>query len=199
MWTGWVGNDGAAGGPVITNAEAGYDWSTYPERLERNGISWKINQDIGVGLTAEGFWGWTGDQPYIGNYGDNSLLYFHQYQNAQPGTPLADRAKVGTNIATQGSRFDMFRADVQSGNLPQVSWIVAPEALSEHPNWAADFGAWYVSQFIDILASNPDVWSNTVFLLNYDEEGGFFDHVVPPTPAPSADLGGSTVDIVNEI
>ncbi len=38
MWTGWVGNDGAAGGPVITNAEAGYDWSTYPERLERAGI-----------------------------------------------------------------------------------------------------------------------------------------------------------------
>jgi phospholipase C len=199
MWTGWVGNDGAAGGPVITNAEAGYDWSTYPERLERAGISWKVYQDIGVGLTAEGSWGWTGDQPYIGNYGDNSLLYFHQYQNALPGNPLADKAKVGTNIAKQGTLFDMFRADVQSGNLPQVSWIVAPEALSEHPNWAADFGAWYVSQFIDILASNPDVWSKTVLFLMYDEEGGFFDHMVPPTPAPSADLGASTVDIVNEI
>jgi phospholipase C len=59
MWTGWAGNDGAAGGPVITNAEAGYDWSTYPERLERAGISWKIYQDIGVGLNAAGFWGWT--------------------------------------------------------------------------------------------------------------------------------------------
>jgi phospholipase C len=199
LWTGWVGNDGAAGGPVITNAEAGYDWSTYPERLERAGISWKVYQDIGVGLTAEGSWGWTGDQPYIGNYGDNSLLYFHQYQNAMPGNPLADKAKVGTNIANQGTMFDMFRADVQSGNLPQVSWIVAPEAYSEHPNWAADFGAWYVSQFVDILASNPDVWSKTVLFLNYDEEGGFFDHMVPPTPAPSADFGGSTVDIVNGI
>ena len=89
MWTGWVGNDGAGGGPVITNAEAGYDWSTYPERLQRAGISWKVYQDIGVGLDAAGFWGWTGD-PYIGNYGDNSLLYFHQYQNAMPGSPLAD-------------------------------------------------------------------------------------------------------------
>jgi phospholipase C len=47
MWTGWVGNDGSGGGPVITNAEAGYDWSTYPERLERAGISWKVYQDIG--------------------------------------------------------------------------------------------------------------------------------------------------------
>jgi len=72
MWTGWVGNDGAGGGPVITNAEAGYDWSTYPERLERAGISWKVYQDVGVGLDAAGFWGWT-DDPYIGNYGDNSL------------------------------------------------------------------------------------------------------------------------------
>src|SRR5215813_2360939 len=47
MWTGWLGNDGQGGGPVINNAELGYDWSTYPERLERNGVSWKIYQDIG--------------------------------------------------------------------------------------------------------------------------------------------------------
>ena len=61
MWTGWVGNDGRGGGPVINNAEAGYDWSTYPERLERAGISWKIYQDSGVELDAAGFWGWTDD------------------------------------------------------------------------------------------------------------------------------------------
>jgi hypothetical protein len=42
MWTGWVGNDGSGGGPVIDNAEAGYGWSTFPERLESAGISWKI-------------------------------------------------------------------------------------------------------------------------------------------------------------
>src|SRR5262245_32879702 len=58
MWTGWVGNDGNAGGPVITNAELGYDWSTYPERLQRAGITWKIYQDVGDGLTGDGFWGW---------------------------------------------------------------------------------------------------------------------------------------------
>jgi hypothetical protein len=86
-----------------------------------------IYQDIGVGLDAAGFWGWT-DNPYIGNYGDNSLLYFHQYQN-----------------------------------------------------------------------SNPEVWSKTVFLINFDEEGGFFDHMVPPTPPRSREEGISTVDITNEI
>ena len=59
MWTGWVGNDGSGGGPVINNAEAGYDWSTYPGRLERAGISWKIYQDVGMGLNAAGAtFGW---------------------------------------------------------------------------------------------------------------------------------------------
>jgi len=185
MWTGWVGNDGQGGGPVITNAEAGYDWSTYPERLQRAGISWKVYQDVGVGLDAAGFWGWTED-PYIGNYGDNSLLYFHQYQYAVPGTPLADRARIGTNILglnrDPDRLMDAFREDVRRGRLPQVSWIVAPEAYSEHPNWQPDYGAWYVSQVIDILASNPDVWSRMALFVTYDEEGGFFDHLVPPTP-----------------
>ncbi|MEV4618516.1 phosphocholine-specific phospholipase C [Asanoa sp. NPDC049573] len=196
MWSGWVGNDGKAGGPVITNAEAGYDWSTYPERLERNGISWKIYQDVGLGLTAEGFWGWTSD-PYIGNYGDNSLLYFHQYQNAKPGTPLADKAKRGTEVNKVGrdplKLLADLRSDVEQNRLPKVSWIVAPEAYTEHPNWEPGFGAWYVSQVIDILASNPEVWSKMALFITYDEEGGFFDHMPPPTP------GLSTVSTVNEI
>jgi len=203
MWTGWVGNDGSGGGPVITNAEAGYDWSTYPERLERAGISWKVYQDGGVGLDAPGFWGWTSD-PYIGNYGDNSLLYFHQYQNALPGTPLAEKAKTGTNIlATDRTNprtlVDIFRADVLSGNLPHVSWIVAPEAYSEHPNWVAQYGEWYVSQFVDVLAANAEVWSKTVLFIVYDEEGGFFDHMVPPTPPQTRAEGLSTVTTANEI
>ena len=52
MWTGWVGNDGKNGGPVLDNAELGYDWSTYPEVLQAAGISWKIYQDVGEGLDA---------------------------------------------------------------------------------------------------------------------------------------------------
>jgi phospholipase C len=199
MWTGWVGNDGKNGGPVVDNAEAGYDWSTYPELLENAGVSWKIYQDIGEGLNASGFWGWTGDKPYIGNYGDNSLLYFHQYQNAPQGSPLAEKARTGTNILNSGTLFDIFKQDVSSGNLPQVSWLVAPEAYTEHPNWPANFGAWYVSQVLDILTANPDVWSKTAFFLMYDENDGFFDHVPPPVPPMSRAQGISTVDITNEI
>jgi len=202
MWTGWVGNDGTGGGPVITNAEAGYDWSTYPERLERAGVSWKVYQDVGVGLDAAGSWGWTED-PFIGNYGDNSLLCFHRYQNALPGTPLADKARTGTEIRALGrdpeALLTDFRADVAQGRLPAVSWIVAPEAYSEHPNWEPDYGSWYVSQVVDILAANPDVWSRMVLFVTYDEEGGFFDHLVPPTPPQTRAYGLSTVPVTNEI
>jgi len=200
MWTGWVGNDGNGGGPVINNAEAGYDWSTYPERLERAGISWKIYEDIGLGLDAAGVWGFT-DDPYIGNFGDNSLLYFHQYQNAKPGEPLYEKARTGTNINVSGRLLDLFqplRDDVRKDRLPQVSWVVAPEAFSEHGNWPANYGAWYVSQVLDALTSNPDVWSKTVLFLMYDENDGFFDHMVPPTP-PFEGRGRSTVDASNEI
>ena len=56
-----------------------------------------------------------------------------------------------------------------------------------------------MSQFIDALTSNPDVWSKTVLFLNFDEEGGFFDHMVPPTPPAAAEQGASTVPTINEI
>ena len=198
MWTGYVGNDGSGGGPVIDNAEAGYGWSTYPEVLEQAGVSWKVYQDAGTGLTAAGYWGWT-DNAYIGNYGDNSLLYFHQYQNAQPGSALYEKARTGTNISAGGTLFDILRSDIANNTLPQVSWVVAPEAYTEHPNWPANYGAWYTSQILDALTSNPEVWSKTVFLVTYDENDGFFDHMVPPTVPTSASQGKSTVALTNEI
>ncbi|MGF6755954.1 phospholipase C [Paraburkholderia sp. GAS42] len=197
MWSGWVGNDGAGGGPVIDNSELGYGWSTYPEVLQKAGISWKVYQDAGTGLDAKGSWGWT-QNPYIGNYGDNSLLYFNQYRNAQPGNPLYDNARTGTNVAAGGTYFDILKRDVQNNALPQVSWIVAPEAYSEHPNWPSNYGAWYVDQVLQILTSNPEVWSKTVLLINYDENDGFFDHMSPPFAAASGANGLSTVDTSNE-
>jgi phospholipase C len=197
MWTGWVGNDGKGGGPVVDNAEAGYSWSTYPEALQAAGVSWKIYQDVGKGLNAAGSWGWTQDA-YIGNYGDNSLLYFNQYRNAQPGDPLYENALTGTNAAAGDGYFDVLKKDVQNGTLPQVSWIVAPEAYSEHPNWPANYGAWYVDQVLQILTSNPALWSKTALFITYDENDGFFDHVAPPFAPWSNESGRSTVDTANE-
>lgn len=199
MWTGWVGNDGKGGGPVLDNSEAGYNWSTFPEKLEKAGISWKIYQDIGEGLDKAHSWGWTGDNPYIGNYGDTSLLYFKHYQNAEPGSPLYEKARTGTNILKGGTLFDVLNADVKKNKLPQVSWVVAPEAYTEHGNWPANYGAWYVSKVLDALTSNPAVWSKTAFFLMFDENDGLFDHMVPPTPPENDAQGASTYDTSLEV
>ena len=75
------------------------------------------------------------------------------------------------------------KADVKAGKLPQISWIAAPEAFSEHPNWPANYGAWYISQVLDALTSNPEVWSRTALFVTYDENDGYFDHVPPALPA----------------
>jgi phospholipase C len=233
MWTGWAGQNGTQtdtlaqpfsgatpgtfdlvvgpstgsgvlpGGPVVTDAEQGYDWLTYPERLEAAGVSWKVYQDIGLGLTPAQFEGFT-DNPFIGNFGDNSLLYFLQYQNAQPGSALFDKARTGTNISNGGAfnggtLFQQLQSDVQNKTLPQVSYIVAPQAYCEHPTFPPNWGAWYISNVLDALTSNPEVWASTVLIVNYDENDGFFDHLVAPTPPMSAAGGLSTVSTVNEI
>ncbi|MEU3614711.1 phosphocholine-specific phospholipase C [Streptomyces sp. NPDC006872] len=194
LWTGYTGNDGQGGGPVLGNDEVGYSWTTYPERLEQAGVSWKVYQDVGDGLDKNGSWGWIQDA-YRGNYGDNSLLYFTQYQTAQPGDPLYDKARTGTDARKGEGFFDRLKADVKGGKLPQISWIVAPEAFTEHPNWPANYGAWYVAQVLDALTADPEVWAKTALFVTYDENDGFFDHLLPPFPPASAAQGRSTVDV----
>uniref|UniRef100_A0AAU3GQG8 phospholipase C n=1 Tax=Streptomyces sp. NBC_01401 TaxID=2903854 RepID=A0AAU3GQG8_9ACTN len=193
LWSGYTGNDGSGGGPVLGNDEAGYGWTTYPERLEKAGVSWKIYQDIGDGLDADGSWGWI-DDAYRGTYGDNSLLYFNSYRNAEPGDPLFEKARTGTDVRSGDGLLDDLKADVRAGTLPEVSWVVSPEAYCEHPNWPANYGAWYISQVLDALTSNPEVWGRTALFITYDENDGFFDHVVPPFVPSGAAQGLSTVD-----
>ncbi|TDE17528.1 phosphocholine-specific phospholipase C [Dyadobacter psychrotolerans] len=85
--------------------------------------------------------------------------------------------------APQGDVLHQFRTDVTSGKLPTVSWLVAPENFSDHPTspW---YGAWYVSEVMDILTQDPEVWKKTIFILCYDENDGYFDHV-PPFVVPN--------------
>jgi Phosphoesterase family len=66
--------------------------------------------------------------------------------------------------------------------LPTVSWILAPSDFDEHPAHLPAAGATYVAGKIDAIAANPEVWAKTVFIVVFDEHGGFFDHVVPPIP-----------------
>ena len=85
-------------------------------------------------------------------------------------------------LAPKGDFLYQFRKDVDSGALPAVSWLVPSANFSDHPT-APWYGAWLTSEILDILTKNPDVWKKTIFILTYDENDGYFDHV-PPFIAP---------------
>ncbi len=77
-----------------------------------------------------------------------------------------------------GDLLYQFRKDVNEGKLPMVSWLAGPQNFSDHPS-APWYGAWYVSEILDILTKNPEVWKKTIFIVTYDENDGYFDHFVP--------------------
>ncbi|WP_058186605.1 phosphocholine-specific phospholipase C [Terracidiphilus gabretensis] len=75
----------------------------------------------------------------------------------------------------KGDVLHQFRKDVNEGKLPAISWLTASERFSDHPSspW---YGAWYISEIMDILTKNPEVWKKTIFIVTYDENDGYFDH-----------------------
>jgi phospholipase C len=81
----------------------------------------------------------------------------------------------------KGDVLHQFRKDVAEGTLPTVSWLVPPCNFSDHPG-APWYGAWYISEVMDILTSNEEVFKKTIFIITYDENDGYFDHVPPFLP-----------------
>ena len=171
MWmSGSLGaHSGDVGGPILTtyvqnrqDLVGTLDWPTMPELLTQAGVSWKVYQDP----TSNALF--------------NVLDYFKSF--AKPSTPTqAQNAANGLAPVYPAE----FAADVQAKTLPSVSWILPPAPCCEHPATPPPNGEYLVSQILQILVSNPDVWAQTVFLVVYDENGGFFDHVAPPTPGPT--------------
>ncbi|MET3981330.1 phospholipase C [Mucilaginibacter sp. UYP25] len=92
-------------------------------------------------------------------------------------------------LVPKGDVLYQFRQDVKTGYLPTVSWLTAGENFSDHPG-APWYGAWYTSEVLDILTKNPDVWKKTIFILTYDENDGYFDHI-PPFTAPHSHKKGT--------
>jgi phospholipase C len=166
----------------------GVGWTTYAERLQAAGVSWRVYQE------------WD-------NYGDNGLAYFSQFRGLPEDSPLYQRGRAWAAGSTEANAKTSegeylvaeFAADVAADRLPQVSWIVAPYRLCEHPEASPARGEYLTARLIAALASNPSVWAKTAFILNYDENDGFFDHVPPIVPTAGPAVGKSTVDAAGEV
>lgn len=195
-------------GNDIGASTAGWTWTTYADRLEQAGVKWKVYQSL------------------IDNYGCNELMGFRHWRAAIEQMPASRRpvyvqaTDITQPVTAAGPFYDAavddalsplakgfhntmpygfletFRDDIQNGTLPQVSWIIAPSAYSEHAGPSSPVkGGWYVQAVLDALTANPEVWSKTVLLVNYDENDGFFDHLPSPAvPSRNADgtLAGAT-------
>jgi phospholipase C len=197
----WTGTNGPTGANVATvnnewddigSSAEGYSWKTYPERLQEAKVSWIVYQYM------------------PDNFTDNSLAGFKQYRlaNEASGKPVSNSAispaydpasddagnplyKGIANTMPDGGFLEQFRQDIKNGKLPQVSWIVAPAAYSEHPGPSSPVqGGWYTQEVLDALTAVPEVWSKTVLFINFDENDGYFDHVPSPA-APSINPDGT--------
>jgi phospholipase C len=80
-----------------------------------------------------------------------------------------------------------FASDVQSSKLPNYSFVIprflsaVEPANSQHPPQDARFGDNLIADVYDTLRANPDVWQKSVLIVLYDEHGGLYDHVIPPS------------------
>ncbi|MDP9125983.1 MAG: phospholipase C, phosphocholine-specific, partial [Pseudomonadota bacterium] len=201
------GLPGVFNGPAMDNSynaltngtiKSGYTWMTYAERLEDAGVSWQVYQNEELEF-----------------YALNSLLGFKNFRDANAAsTPSVSPTRTPRQQALyeKGIRtrdLDLLKADVIAGTLPQVAWICATASGSEHPSASSPAqGAAYIARVLDALTANPDVWSKTVLIVNFDENDGFFDHAAPPAPPSytswNADpalarlAGASTVDASDE-
>jgi phospholipase C len=160
---------GQNGGPLLQTLVANRSsffgkltYTTMPEQLQARGISWKVYSSPDENILNTIF-------------SDNVLSYFKNFQD--PTSPLHQHAF--------GPQFPVdFLADALSGNLPQVSWVLASIVDSDHPPAPSLFGENTLSTIISALTANSALWAKTVLFATYDENGGFFDHVAPVTAPP---------------
>jgi phospholipase C len=165
-----------------------FGWTTYAERLQDAGVSWKVYQEYD-------------------NYGDNLLSIFPAFRPCDRDSDLYRRGrswvsehKAGADrTRSDGEQLvEAFRADLAAGTLPQISWIVTAEDLSEHPEAEPSRGEHVAAKLIEALVDHPETFARTVFIVNYDESGGFYDHMPSPVPPLDAARGLSTVPVDGE-
>ncbi|BBZ39501.1 phospholipase C [Mycobacterium conspicuum] len=178
-----LGFDGTQGGPQLTTPYIPpihqFSWTTMAEHLSAAGVSWKLYETKRFGPVVD----------TVVGYGE----IFANFKQA--ANPASDLARYGLAPKYPAD----FIADVAAGKLPHVSWLVPGFLASEHPSLPPSSGAVAIVDALRILLSNPAVWEKTALIISYDENGGFFDHVVPPT-APAGTPGEYiTVPDINSV
>ena len=143
---------------ISNSAPRRLHWTTYAERLEKAGVSWKVYQQAD-------------------NYGCNMLEIFKR-------STMRRRFAAPRSRRWSAEPEGQFEFDAINDRLPTVSWIIPTSTQSEHPDYMPAAGVAFVASKIDAIAANPEVWAKTVFIFNYDENDGLFDHVPPPVPPP---------------
>ncbi|CEI90528.1 hypothetical protein RMCBS344292_04850 [Rhizopus microsporus] len=127
-------------------------WSTYPEALTKANITWQLYQDKD-------------------NFDDNPLAWFKYWQDL----PNGPEKQKGLGFLGLQAFYDA----AAKGTLPQFSIIVGPMELSEHPENTPEAGSWLQQQVVNAVMNGKN-WNETALFINYDESGGYFDHVIPP-------------------
>ncbi len=161
---------GTAGGPVLVtssllSAQFSARWTSMPEVLEDAGVSWKVYDPAGAQYQP--------GNPASMLISDNIMLYFSAAED--PASPLHQKA-FGPIYPSD------FAADVASGQLPSVSWIIPALGHDGHPPAPMQPAEALVDQVLSTLVANPELWASTVLFVTFDENDGFFDHVPPPVP-----------------
>ena len=149
-------------------AQRNFAWTDITYLLHKNSISWRY-------YVAEG------TQP---DCEDDAATCAPSQQRV--GTPDIWNPLPGfTDVRADGQlgdvqTIDNFYKDAKGGNLPAVSWIVPNGTVSEHPPALVSVGQAYVTTLINTIMQSS-AWDSTAIFLSWDDWGGFYDHVAPPS------------------
>ncbi len=145
-----------------------YAWTDLTYLMFKNNVTWR-------------YYVQSGTEPDCANDAADCPPVF---QNAKtPGIwnplPFFDTVKQDGQLANIADVTDFYKA-AANGTLPQVSWITPSQPNSEHPPALLSDGQAWTASLINAIMHGPD-WNSTAIFLTWDDWGGFYDHVVPPT------------------
>ncbi len=174
VYGGEAGPKNAGGGrrhplPGTSTNQPAYAWTDLTYLLHKHKVSW-------------GYYVVSGTEPDCQNPAAETCGPVNQTANT-PGIwnplPWFDTVQADHQLGNIEDVTNFYRA-AKRGTLPAVSWITPSGAVSEHPPAPVSFGQSYVTSVINAVMRSPD-WNSTAIFLTWDDWGGFYDHVVPPT------------------